>query len=126
MLSLIAIDPGLSTGVAQFGSKGELLSSFTSTPPNDRLRLFLQVVPDAVIVCEQGPSFSRRQQEACEPVEALVRASPPDVHWIRPTTWKPSPAAKLLSSDNPSTKHEKDAIRLGRWFLEHRKELLDE
>lgn len=45
------------------------------------------------------------------------------VHWVRPTAWKPSPRSVLTSSERKltSTKHERDAARMGRWFLTLRK-----
>lgn len=119
MTLLVSIDPGLSTGVALF-QNGQYLRSFTSYPPHDQLASLLGCLrKDDEVVAEKGPTNHRRQAAACEPVERLVHEVVVPVSWVRPTQWKGTPSACLRTSDKPGTKHEKDAIRIGRWHLAH-------
>lgn len=114
---LVSVDPGQSTGVAIF-SNGHLVRSFTSVAPHTTLRRELHALADHdEVVCEKGPAL-RRQAATCEPVEAIIREHALSrTSWVRPTEWKPNPEAVLLDSDTPGTKHERDAIRMGRWHL---------
>lgn len=117
---LVAIDPGLDTGVAIFHDDDSCIS-FTTRAPHDRLRTFLERLDESTeVVCEKGPTNHRRQAAACAPVEAQVSELPNTIHWVRPTDWKPHPRAVLLPSDEPGTKHERDVTRMGRWFLARR------
>lgn len=119
MTVLVSIDPGLSTGVAVFVD-GRLNHSFTSAPPHDRLRRTLSALrSEDEVVCEKGPAI-RRQAATCEPVEALVTELAPALAWVRPTSWKPNPDAVVWPTDRPGTRHESDAIKLGRYWQEHR------
>ena len=119
MSVLVSIDPGLSTGVAVFVN-GTFAYSFTSQPPHDDLRRTLVGLrSNDDVVCEKGPSI-RRQAETCAPVEALVTELVDNVQWVRPTAWKPDPKAEVQPGDSPGNKHERDAIRLGRYWLNHR------
>lgn len=125
MIQLVAIDPGLSTGVAVIHSDGTAVS-FTTVAPHDELDRFLDKLDENVnIVCEQGPR-NRRQADACTPVEARVKQLANPIHWVRPTDWKPNPHARLEPSDKPGTKHERDATRMGRWFKARRGDQLVE
>lgn len=116
MSVLVVIDPGMSTGVAVFVD-GRLNHSFTTLAPHDRLRRTLSALRDEdEVVVEKGPAI-RRQAATCEPVEALATELAPNIQWVRPTAWKPDPHAITWPSDNPSTRHERDAIKLGRHWL---------
>lgn len=93
--------------------------SFTDHPPYEDVRDTLaHLSPGDEVVCEQGPSI-RRQADTCEPVESLVRELAETVHWVRPTSWKPSPLS-TVPAGTLRTRHERDAARMGRWFLTRR------
>jgi hypothetical protein len=82
--------------------------------------LLIELDGGAVIVAEKGPTNHRRQADACAPVEALITRLANHVHWVRPTDWKLHPSANLVLGDAPATRHERDAIQMGRWFLARR------
>ncbi len=125
--STIVIDPGASTGVAVFEGE-KLLSSFTSKPPFDELWLLLAewAKSDVPInlVCEQPPANPRHQSETTDLHKQLELAG---CHFVRPSEWKGHPQAKLLDGDTPGTIHERDVIRLGRyWLHKHRRDAQDQ
>lgn len=95
--------------------------SFTDRPPYEEVRDALEHLrPGDEVVCEQGPSI-RRQADTCEPVESLVRELAETVHWVRPTAWKPSPRYRSFVPEQVlGTRHERDAARMGGWFLARR------
>lgn len=118
---LVVIDPGLGTGMAYFRD-GKAIWCITTSPPHTdlakRLRKMQETVPTLEVVCEQGPTNHRRQAEACAPVEHMVRDEAKVLHWVRPSDWKKHPKAVVRPEDPmPRTRHERDVLRIGRWFL---------
>lgn len=120
MGALVVVDPGLSTGVAYF--EGNLVvENFTTSAPHTQLESYLRAIKEQngtlEVLCEQGPTNHRRQADACVPVETIVKQEADVIHWVRPSDWKGHPAATLRASDRPATRHERDVLRMGRWFL---------
>jgi hypothetical protein len=117
---LLVIDPGLRTGLAFF-KDGTPEWSLTSEPPHDLVTKMIEGLQDAhttlEVVCEEGPVNHRRQAQACEPVERIVRHTAKIIHWVRPSEWKRHPSARIEDGDNPQSRHERDVLRIGRWFL---------
>ena len=115
---LIVIDPGPSTGVAEFAGT-TLVRTFTTQTPHTVLRTRLQVLrcmqTGLTVVCEEGPQI-RHLSEACERVEAIVREESESIYWVRPSQWKHHPAARL-SGLKVLTLHEADAACIGNWFI---------
>lgn len=115
---LVVIDPGPSTGVAEFAGT-TLVGTFTTQTPHTtlrkRLRNLRETHPGLAVVCEEGPQI-RHLAEACERVEALVREESESIYWVRPSQWKGHPAAKL-NGLKMLTRHEADAVCIGNWFI---------
>lgn len=116
---LISIDPGPSTGIAEFEGS-DVVATTTTQEPHDLLRQRLRVLnrehPGLTVVCEQGPKI-RHYADACAEVEAIVRQEADAIYWVRPSQWKPHPSAKLEEDDPIQTRHERDAVKLGRYFI---------
>jgi len=118
VLSLIAIDPGMSAGIAMFDHREFLVRVFTSKHPHAPLREVLLANADVLVVCERAPRLRRRQPSTTEFVEALVARFANKRVDVRPTDWKGHPGARLMRPDYDaaSTVHERDAVSIGRWF----------
>lgn len=124
-MRLAVLDPGSLTGVAVFTltrMSSQMVSSRLEdhyiTDSLDRIRNTLREADE--VVAEEGPQ-RRRQPEACEPVETLIKHEVAErgqaVHWVRPTDWKPHPQGHLEAGDFPEGVHDADAISLGRYFI---------
>lgn len=113
----IVVDPGVSTGVAVFRHKS-LVTSFTCQPPFDQLwrtiKRFAQQPGTVLSLVVEEPPASGHQMESTDLYKQLQLA---DCHSVRPSEWKGHPAARLLQGDHPATKHERDVIQLGRYWL---------
>lgn len=128
-MHLFVIDPGGTTGIAEFVD-GYLVDTWTSTAPHDELRRALRRTKlysrPVVVVCEQGPVNHRRLAATCEDVEALVEHQADTIYWIRANQWKGHPRARFdeernaVVSERFISRHERDAVRLGNWFLHTR------
>lgn len=113
----IIVDPGVQTGVAVFRRK-VLVTSFTCDPPFSELwrtisRFAKQPGTDVTLVVEEPPGGGH-QPETTDLYKQLELA---DCFTVRPTEWKGHPASRLLQGDHAATKHERDAIGLGRFWL---------
>lgn len=115
---LIVVDPGVSTGVAMFDDHGRA-KSFTTRAPFDELRNLIQAHADANVVAEDAPETHRHHSQPHATVAGILTSEGRGVFWIRPTSWKRHPQARLSGRDfdEAATEHERDAIRLGRWYL---------
>lgn len=129
-MRLAVIDPGESTGVAVFTLRrlspqlvtSALIDHFTVGQDEYGLGMIRDKIREAdEVLAEEGP-LRRHSPRACIRVEQVIRdaAHEKPVHWIRPTEWKPHPAASLEPQDEPQTIHESDVIRMGRWFINTR------
>lgn len=125
MLHVIAIDPGVNTGVVLLEDEymmGQpmisVVLSVTDDAPYDFLKALLIDMLNVDVVCEESPKRGH-QVEATQRVEELVRQHARRLTWIRPSQWKGHPKASIeeLDSDRLTTKHEQDAASLGAWFL---------
>jgi hypothetical protein len=113
---IIAFDPGVTTGVAVLDSKGNIINTMAV---NERLvvgnaKRLRRKYHDVKVVIEQGPLW-RSDSQLTRTVEGELRNIFPDAVLIPPNRWKGHPAAKCTERMN--TTHERDAVRLGRWFL---------
>lgn len=121
MSTLIAIDPGESTGVALFIGP-RLVSVETTSSPHDEIRALLRTYIGATVVRETAPTVHRHNAECIEEVEQVIdtHATGP-VYPVNPSQWKGHPFATLRGTDDPVNAHERDVVRLGRWFLAMRR-----
>lgn len=114
----IVVDPGVATGAAVF-RRSVLVTSFTCEPPFNLLwstlkRYANEPGTNVVIVVEAMPEVQRHRPETADLQKQLELAG---CELVRPSEWKGHPAARLLQGDHPATKHERDAIRLGRYWI---------
>lgn len=120
----IAIDPGLTIGVAILDPDGGIVDSFTiDANDSKRCRLVLRalcadgVCDRASFVVEKGPQFGRHNDALLTNIEDILTASIPGAFltWLAPGNWKHHPAARLTADEREGrTVHERDAIGMGR------------
>lgn len=120
MQTVVAVDPGVTTGVAvlrSFKGQTRVERTFVSRYPHEGLGEQLLNVNADYIVAERGPS-RRRQPEACLIVEQILYELFPDrVEWVRPAEWKGHPRSALPPGVYPRTLHERDACGMGLFAL---------
>ena len=120
----IAIDPGLTVGVAILDPDGGIIDTFTiDANDSKRCRLVLRALcregtlDRASFVVEKGPQFGRHNDALLSSIEDIIIASVPGAFltWIAPGNWKHHPAATLTADERKGrTVHERDAIGMGR------------
>lgn len=115
---LFSIDPGEATGVAMFRGSRLALCLTVDGPRSLRiLRRLMDEHPEADYVLE-AQNHRGKNPTAGDAVRELVRRlARTEVHTLRPTDWKGHPKAVLLSTDNTGSRHERDAVKMGRRFL---------
>lgn len=119
--SVLAIDPGMNTGVSLVDGSGEVVRSFTCQSPFLPLREFLKGLDSNIeVVAERGTEFGGHGKALIQQVEEIVRTLCPQVSWVTPSQWKSSPQARR-GVPSGLTKHEGDATRMGRWFQSTRR-----
>lgn len=114
----IAVDPGASTGVAIF-RHSHLVVSFTTLPPYNELwttlrRFGTEAGTKVSVVCERAPAQHRHNPESVSLQAQLELA---ECHLVSPSEWKGHPKARIREGDHPATKHEREAIGLGRYWI---------
>ena len=112
---LLAIDPGVETGVALLGEDGSIIWTVTAEGPDyPELTSALGHYPDARLAMEDSPD-TRHHQETFVRVKTLVEADGRPVAYVRPSQWKNHPAARV--PEDLESKHEREAVGIGRWHL---------
>lgn len=123
-MNILIIDPGITTGLAVLNEFGTVLASDNALEPelpakfND---LVDEHMPDYVLIEEVGtPTLSELNQQLGR-IKNFCKAFFPEATWVKAADWKQTPAVK---SEVPPkwkgvslTQHQKDSIRMGRWFL---------
>lgn len=125
IMSILSIDPGICTGWALLDDEWEPLETGTCQPDGleealhpDSLHLNRFQIEATVIEETPIPSFSEMNRQLLD-VMTNLRSWYPDAIFVRPGVWKNSPAY-YISLSNTLTIHEKDAVRLGLYFLSTR------
>jgi hypothetical protein len=120
---LLVLDVGVTTGYALFLYREDTDSWFMEESGDVELEhlygwLVMQDVrnPGMEVVVElpggkTRGTLARKLREA----EAAVREVFPHATHITPSMWKSSPAARLKADGG--SQHQRDAIRIGLWFL---------
>jgi predicted RNase H-like nuclease (RuvC/YqgF family) len=113
---LLVFDPGASTGFAAFTTGGKILATATLSLDelSDIVHLYQYMHP-AEVVIESSPKWSHNSPVTRLAENFLVSAFP-SASLIPPSRWKSHPASHVKLDRNMSI-HERDAVRLGRWFL---------
>jgi hypothetical protein len=121
---VLAFDPGATTGVALVDrATGAILRTEAFTPSEvleyarrmASKRKGFQKVDSFVTVIEKGPEW-QQHSPITRSVEVKLRSIFPEARLVTPNRWKGHPAAKC--TEKMGTKHEKDAVRLARWFIQ--------
>jgi hypothetical protein len=116
---VIGIDPGAITGYALLRETGEpVLTGAVAVDRTLPLELLLESWPDAHLVIETAPD-SRHYQTPYIKIKSLVEATGRDIAFVRPSQWKGHPACRV--PEKFETKHEGEAVGIGRWFLSQRR-----
>lgn len=127
---ILAVDPGVETGIALLNPEGEVVWTMTSRAPYEELKSALsqyckppyttvsndeygKETSQAELAAEVAPS-TRHYQDVHSMVSDCFAGL--QVHWIRPSEWKSHPFCKVTVSDY-DTKHEAEAIGIGRAYL---------
>jgi len=118
---LIAVDPGQSTGIAEY-EDARLIRTWTLTDPSDVracLRRAARAHSAYDVVCERGPSDHRHQEAVCAEIEAIVRQEAQRIYWVLPSQWKGHPTTRLDNEELRlvGTRHERDAVSMGKYFI---------
>jgi hypothetical protein len=115
---VLAFDPGAVTGVAVVSAKkvirtealnAELVLQFA--------RRMRRKYRGALVVIEEGPKW-RSDSPLTRNVEGELKKLFPDAALVPPNRWKGHPAAQC--HEQLATTHQRDAVRLARWFLAKR------
>lgn len=117
---MIAVDPGESTGVAVLDGE-VVLATMTVSEPFGPLRNVLRDFFQFEVVCEQPPPNPPHNLDVMVRVLSVVQEEVSRVAYVRPSQWKGHPAATLMESDTCRSIHEKDALRLARWYSYQRR-----
>lgn len=121
---LLSIDPGGQTGIALLNGEGDIVWTVTSEGPDyPELRGALKDYPEVDVVMEDAPR-TRHYQGPQIHVLAIVEETGRKPVLVRPSQWKGHPASfvKLSERQGFETKHEGEAVGLGRWHLSQRRE----
>jgi hypothetical protein len=111
---LLAIDPGIHTGVALFDHDGTIIETYETTGEAYEVAELISKEPAHEVVIERGPQG--RTNEYMDELDGWLRAVFPDAHWMYPGEWKGTPRAMQEVTGVPSH-HARDAVRMGREFL---------
>lgn len=125
MLYLLAIDPGVETGIALLSGEGTIVWTLTTRSPHSGLSNALNQYHDASVVIEEAPLRGHYKHAFLE-VRAIVEHNAANYErslaWVLPSHWKGSPRSRLDPAAKAmcTTKHEREAVGLGRWYLSQR------
>jgi hypothetical protein len=117
---LLSVDPGVQTGVALLSMEGGIIWTQTSYAEDKFFNLInaLEKYPEAQVVMEDAPN-TRHHQEVFQEVKRIIEETGRKPALVRPSQWKGHPASfvKLSEREGFETKHEGEAVGLGRWYL---------
>jgi predicted RNase H-like nuclease (RuvC/YqgF family) len=124
-VKLLAIDPGILTGLAFFDEEGNLSESRTiHFEEFDLLDQYRQMAEDGLltVVIEDTPTPTQsKMNRSLFAILSELRTFFPDAVYVKPSWWKAHPAHKMhigfgyLGKD--ATQHQRDALKLGLWFM---------
>lgn len=118
---VLAVDPGVHTGVALL-TADDVVWAETFMAPYEDLGSTLSYYSGTPCVCEEAPTVHKHEADTYDRVTSIVKEHP-DVTFLSPSQWKGHPSTRLSASDKAAcrTKHEREAACLGRRFLAMRR-----
>lgn len=120
---VLAVDPGLNTGVALL-TESDIVWAQTLRVPEEcgALIAALRNYADTPCVCEEAPSLHAHEGHTYKHVLEIVNRHQ-NVTFLTPSQWKGHPSTRLSKADKETcwTKHEREAAGLGRRFLAMRR-----
>jgi hypothetical protein len=119
---VLAFDPGATTGIALVDQKDGAVLRTEAYPPSEALEYARRMEVkqrgfkgcNFDVVIEKGPEW-QQHSPITRSVETKLRSIFPKAHLVTPNRWKGHPAAKC--PERLDTKHEKDAVKLARWYI---------
>lgn len=122
---VIVFDPGASTGFAALGEDGSILVTMTlSIQELPGFMDFIAFIGDDVdVVVEQGPEYGHHSP-ITRRAEGIILDIFPSANRVPPGHWKTHPhyRRRVHIPRRLVTAHEHDAVRLGQWFQETRRD----
>lgn len=119
----LAIDPGVTTGVALIDEEGTVVDTWAIRDVASIEYVLVTVhddYPSTQVIAEAPPQYAGHYRSHTQDVEMVVKRHFPDVEWVPPGQWKGHPATRPTSELRGLTQHEKDAVGLARWFRTNR------
>lgn len=116
---VLAIDPGNVTGVALVTEDAVVWAESYEVPREGHMVLgTIRGYENTPVVIEEAPTLHSHESHAYNQVLEIVRRHP-NVTYVRPSAWKGHPSSRLTASDKAAckSKHEREAVGLGRRFL---------
>jgi len=117
-LIVLGVDAGVTTGLAIVsGDDQRVLHHSTCDIESLQFQLeLLERTVDEVVVERALPYKRSRLGRELMLVHTLVERACPDAYWIDASQWK-NTEAKMSPVPRGVSQHEKDAIRMARWYL---------
>lgn len=118
-MRLLAIDPGITTGIAVYNENGELELSITATKDkimsNGFLNKLVALSHPTVVILEQIPNRNTHQEtaELYLYLSTWFRVAGYELQPIKPAQWK-----GLVQRVEIPGQHARDAASMGKWYLE--------
>jgi hypothetical protein len=112
---LLAIDPGITTGVAVLDHDGSIIETYEVK--GDEAYAVAAIIAEETshdVVIERGPGS--RNNPFLDELDGWLRALFPDAYWMYPGEWKGTPRS-MQEVNGVLSNHAKDAVRMGREFL---------
>lgn len=119
--NILAIDPGVTTGIALVNPQGDFVRGYEVQPHDLHIvREMLRLYPDAAVLIEKGPAFESHNRPYMEQVERIVEEDGrEDISWVTPSQWKNSPTNRREVPKG--SKHMADCVRMARWHQKTRR-----
>lgn len=117
----LAIDQGISNGVALVNPRGDLLWSSTMTI-EELIELEFSVTPIFTVIERSVPHGVGRLARELNRGMGLLQGRYPQAQWITSGMWKTS---RFMNIDIPTSshklsRHEKDAYRIGMYWFDRK------
>jgi hypothetical protein len=115
---VLGVDAGVTTGLAIVsGDDQRVLFTGTAQPEDvEQQLLLIQGSVDKIVVERALPYKRSRLGQELQTVHVLIERSCPNAIWIDASQWK-NTEAKHTPVPRGMSSHEKDAIRIARWYL---------